>query len=209
LVDNYLTIGIISDDTFLSRKLITIWVNSLARTYFVRFLEGTEEVYFKSLINILKNRPPPWKMYLFLEIKDLKKRIGIIEIGLNTLTSNTLEGDIERSNLKEVKSIVIVSNKSQLRPEPLYTLILQIKGRRRFLRKIVKDPVAIVLDNEKLITPRVINYLTHRYRNYKIFKIINFKPTRIEKIPVEDLSQPFLWTLQNTLKRPISLIKTS
>ena len=206
-VSNEITIGIINDGGLLGKKIIILWMNYLARQMTIKFLHDTEEIYFKSLINVLKERTIPWRIYTYFEIVELRKRVAIIELSPDLLLTDNTEGEIERANLKDSKNIVLITKRSLLRPTPMWNLILHIKGKRRFLRKVVKDPTVILMEEDKIITNKMVRFLEKKFKNYKIFKLRNEISSRIDKINVEDIAQPFIWLFNISVARTLFLFK--
>ena len=196
---NIVTIGIINDANNYGKILTTLWVNYLARNLELKFYNETDEIYFKSLINLLNKTDIPWKLNLFFEILRLKKKIRLIEFSTDVLLSDTIEGNFERANLSALKNAIYITNKSLTRPDPILKLILRKMGKRRFIRKVVRDPFAIVLKEGNIITERTIAFLSRRFKKYKIFYQNAINPLRLEKIEIEKISAPFIWVLSKHL----------
>ncbi|MGQ4891234.1 MAG: hypothetical protein ACP6IP_01980 [Candidatus Njordarchaeia archaeon] len=201
------TIGVINDSGLFGKKMMILWLNYLTRQMTVRFLHDTEEIYFRSLINVLKERTVAWRIYAYFDIIELRKRIAMIELNPDLLLTDNTEGEIERANLKDAKNLIIITKRSLLRPTPLWHLILHIKGKRRFLRKVVKDPTVILIEEDKIITNKMMQFLQKRFKNYKIFKMRDNSVSRIDKINIEDFSQPFIWIFNRTALRLSFLFK--
>jgi len=188
-----ISIGVINNSGLTGKLLMLLWVNHLARILPIKFLQGTDEKYFENFKKVLKGKEITSRMYFIIDILALKKRLLVIEILPENLFKEESEINEDKVSLVESRALLYISNRSLTQPNRIIRLVLKKKGKRRILKKVVKDPFAIVVNHDSIITPKFLSFLRNRFKNYEIFRIQNPSPDALLSLDNETYIKPILW----------------
>jgi len=188
-----ISIGVINDAGMMGKNLILLWVNYLTRSFPIRFIQGTDRNYFENLKKILKGEEISTRLYFAMDFFLLRKKILFIEIYPENLFREETRINEDKATLVESHALLYISNYSLTQPSRIFRLILKKKGRRRFLKKMVRDPFAIVINYEGIITPSFLSFLKDRFKKYEIFRVNGLNIEKFLDSNNEIYIKPIIW----------------